>query len=97
MRSLARPMQYAGASQYLVILTSELICVRHTIEVENLAVRIVGRKAGDAAPERVIRSGEAMIAAFNGLREGGIRRCGESWMNRRRWFLGLASGRAKEW
>lgn len=52
--------------QYLVILTSELISCRQT-EVENLAARIEGRKAGNAAPERAIRSGVAMVATVNGL------------------------------
>lgn len=39
------------------------------MEVENLAARVEGYWTGNAAPERAQRSGKAMVAAFNGLRE----------------------------
>lgn len=46
------------------------------VEVENGETRIVRSWAGIAARERAQRRGRAMVSAFNGWREGGMRAFG---------------------
>lgn len=70
-------LSYVEQPPYLVILTSWLIRpAGRLVEVENGETRMERSWAGIAARERAQRRGRAMVAAFNGWREGGLQASG---------------------